>query len=267
MTSDNAFDQRLDRWRDEQRTPWAQLKYRLVADSLRAALPAAPAQILDAGGGNGVEALALAHQGYRVTLLDSSAVMLAEARQAVLAEDLGERCTIIQGELGQLGAHVSPDSCDAVLCHNVLQYVPDVPPLLAGLAAALRPGGLLSLVSVNRHSVPYQAAFLHHDLERAVHSLDDRLQVATIFNAPMTLYTANEIIAMLEGQGFTVVAHIGIRCICDYWGTNEEKQRPEVMAQIEALERRLMHVSPYKDMARYYQILARKAELPHDAHA
>jgi hypothetical protein len=31
------------------------------------------------------------------------------------------------------------------------------------------------------------------------------------------------------------------------------------MAQIEALERRLMHVSPYKDLARYYQIIARRS--------
>lgn len=60
--NENAFDQRLDRWRDEQQTPWAPLKYRLVADSLRAALPPAPAHILDAGGGNGVEALALARK-------------------------------------------------------------------------------------------------------------------------------------------------------------------------------------------------------------
>ena|GEM_PF-4804543 len=74
----------------------------------------------------------------------------------------------------------------------------------------------------------------------------------------MTLFIADEVIAMLEGQRFTVVAHVGIRCICDYWGTNDEKQRPEVMIQIEALERRLMHARPYKDIARYYQVLARR---------
>lgn len=61
--------------------------------------------------------------------------------------------------------------------------------------------GLLSLLSVNRHSAPYQAAFPHHDLERACQSLDDRQQVATIFNAPMTLFTADEVAEMLEGQG------------------------------------------------------------------
>lgn len=255
--SDNAFDERIERWKGEQQTPWAQLKYRLVADTLRAALPSAPAQILDAGGGNGVEALALARDGYTVTLLDSSAAMLAEARQAAAAAGLGERCAFIQGDLSQLAEHVAPGSFDAALCHNVVQYVADVPQLLADLAATLRPSGLLSLVSVNRHSAPYQAAFLHHDLERARRSLDDRQQVATIFNATMTLFTADEVAEMLEGQGYTVVAHVGIRCICDYWGTTEEKLRPEVMAQIEALERRLMHRSPYKDLARYYHLIAR----------
>jgi S-adenosylmethionine-dependent methyltransferase len=245
--SDNAFDQRIEHWKGEQQTPWAQLKYRLVADTLRAALPPALAQILDAGGGNGVEALALARDGYTVTLLDSSAAMLAEAQQAAAAAGLGERCAFIQGDLGQLAEHVALGSFDAALCHNVVQYVADVPQLVADLAATLRPNGLLSLLSVNRHSAPYQAAFLHHD----------RQQVATIFNAPMTLFTADEVAEILEGQGYTVVAHVGIRCICDYWGTTEEKLRPEVMAQIEALERRLMHRSPYKDLARYYHLIAR----------
>jgi S-adenosylmethionine-dependent methyltransferase len=256
--SDNAFDQRIDHWKAEQQTPWAQLKYRLVADTLRATLPPAPAQILDAGGGDGVEALALARQGYRVTVLDSSAAMLAEARQTVSAEGLTERCAIIQGDLGQMAEHVPPGAFDAALCHNVLQYVPNVQQLLADLGQALRPGGLLSLLSINRHSVPFQAAFLHHDLERALRSLDERQQLTTIFARPMTLYAADEIIAMLERQGFIIVAHVGIRCLCDYWGSNEEKQRPEVIAQIEALERRLMQANPYKDLARYYQILARR---------
>lgn len=256
--TDNAFDQRLDYWLAEQQTPWAQLKNRLVADTLGAVLPHAPAQILDAGGGNGVEALALARQGYRVTLLDSAAAMLAEARQTAIAEGLADRCVIIQGDVAQMGEHVPPATFDAVLCHNVLQYVPDVPQLLADLGHVLRSGGLLSLLSINRHSVPFQAAFLHHDLERALRSLDERQQLTTIFATPMTLFTADEAITMLEGQGFTIIAHVGIRCICDYWGSNEEKQRPEVMAQIEALERRLMHTHPYKDLARYYQILARR---------
>lgn len=255
---DNTFDQRIDQWRAEQQTPWAQLKYRLVAETLQAALPPAPAQILDAGGGNGVEALALARQGYQVTLIDSAEAMLVEARQLASTDSLADRCVIVQGDVTQLGQHVPPGSVDAALCHNVLQYVPDVPQLLADLVQALRPGGLLSLLSINRHSAPYQAAFLHHDLERALRSLDVRQQLTTIFATPMTMFTADEVSAMLSGHGFRIVAHVGIRCICDYWGTTEEKQRPEVMAQIEALERRLMHTSPYKDLARYYQILARR---------
>jgi len=200
-----------------------QLKERLVADTLRATMPPPPAQILDAGGGNGVDALALARQGYRVTLLDSAAAMIAEARQTVIAEGLADRCAIIQGDVAQMGEHVPPATFDAVLCHNVLQYVPDVPQLLADLGQVLRPGGLLSLLSINRHSAPFQAAFLHHDLERALRSLDERQQLTTIFATPMNLFTADEVIAMLEGQRFTIIAHVGIRCICDYWGSNEEK--------------------------------------------
>lgn len=80
--------------------------------------------------------------------------------------------------------------------------------------------------SINGRELRAQSVtFLHHDLERACRSLDDRQQVATIFNAPMTLFTADEVAEMLEGQGYTVAAHVGIRCICDYWGTTWARRR------------------------------------------
>lgn len=120
--------------------------------------------ILDAGGGNGAEALAFAQAGHAVTLVDSSAAMLAEARSAAAALDLSGRLLTIEHDLQVLTERFPPASFDLVLCHNVLQYIPAVERLLDGLLAVLRPGGVLSLVSVNRHSVPYQAAFLHRDL-------------------------------------------------------------------------------------------------------
>lgn len=127
------------------------------------------------------------------------------------------------------------------------------------MLTTLRPGGVLSLVSVNRYSVPYQAAFLHHDLERAYASLNDHTQRATIFDTPMSLATAEEISALLAARGFSAIHHYGIRCLCDYWGDNAEKMQPAVMAQLERLERRLTDAYPYKLLARYYQLIVRRA--------
>jgi S-adenosylmethionine-dependent methyltransferase len=254
----NPFTDSLERWKNEQATPWSQLKYRLVAANLALHLPPGPLQILDAGGGNGVEALAFAHAGHDVTLVDSSAAMLAEARSAAAALDLSGHLRAVELNLAALPERFPAPSFDLVLCHNVLQYVSDVGQLLDGLLAVLRPGGVLSLVSINRYSVPYQAAFLHRDLQRAYASLDDSIQRATIFDTPMTLYTAEEMTVLLAARGVAGIDHYGIRCLCDYWGDNAEKARPEVMAQLERLERRLTGREPYKQLARYFQLVTHR---------
>lgn len=257
-TSNDPFTRYIERWKAEQAQPWTQLKYRLVAANLDAHLPPGSLRILDAGGGNGVEALRLAQAGHAVTLVDASAAMLADAHDA--AEDLGlsARLRLLHHDLQELHMLFPAAEFDVVLCHNVLQYVPDVGLLLDGLAAALRPGGLLSLVSVNRYSAPYQAAFLHHDLERALASLDQQTHHGQLFDTAMTLTTAEEVGALLSARGFEPIHHYGVRCLCDYWGDNAEKQQPAVMAQLERLERRLSAAHPYKHLARYYQLVAQR---------
>ncbi|MCG8348650.1 MAG: methyltransferase domain-containing protein [Chloroflexales bacterium] len=149
----------------------------------------------------------------------------------------------------------SPDF-DVIICHNVLQYVPDATQLRKTLSDLLKADGILSLMSVNRYSAPYQAAFLHHNLERAYQSLDEQMQRATIFDAPVNLYTAEEISQLLAAQGFSTIHHYGIRCICDYWEDNARKEQPRIMEQIERLELRLTDAFPYKFLARYYQLIA-----------
>jgi S-adenosylmethionine-dependent methyltransferase len=254
----NAFSRRLDQWKAEQRTPWAQLKYDLVAAHLRDALPAPPLHILDAGGGNGVESLPLAQAGYAVTLLDSSAAMLADAAQQIAATDLAAQVQLREGDLHQLTTLFPTAQFDAILCHNVIQYSADLPALLGQLHAVLRPGGLLSLVSINRFSVPYQAAFLHRDLDRALASLDDHQQLTTIFGIPMTMYVADEVTELLSAQGFRVGQHYGVRCLCDYWGDTALKMQPAVMAKLARLDAALADRAPYKHLARYFQLIAWK---------
>ena len=51
--------------------------FELLLGQVLDALPAAPASVVDAGGGTGQLAVALAASGYRVTVVDTSAAMLA----------------------------------------------------------------------------------------------------------------------------------------------------------------------------------------------
>ncbi|MCI0394255.1 MAG: methyltransferase domain-containing protein [Chloroflexi bacterium] len=252
------FDDHIPQWLEEQRTPWARLKYTVTQANLRHHLPAGPLRILDAGGGNGFDSIPLAKEGHHITIVDYSAAMLAEARQNAAASQVAERISIHLAEMAAL-PELFPQPCfDVVLCHNVLQYTGDVAVFLAAVAAPLKPGGLLSLISVNRYSIPYRAAFFQGDLAGAYEQLDQRMILTTIFGEPMTMYTAEEIMALLPSAGCVPIQDYGIRCVCDYWGDNERKSDPAVFAELERLELALSGRHPYKLLARYFQIIARK---------
>lgn len=76
-TSPAVFDSHIASWLAEQEEPWNRLKYAVTQANLARHLPAGPLAILDAGGGNGADALPLALAGNAVTIADYSVEMLA----------------------------------------------------------------------------------------------------------------------------------------------------------------------------------------------
>ena len=56
----SPFDQAMLRWTDEQQAPWSQLKYALTRANLQRHISSIPLRVLDAGGGNGLDAIPLA---------------------------------------------------------------------------------------------------------------------------------------------------------------------------------------------------------------
>jgi S-adenosylmethionine-dependent methyltransferase len=128
------------------------LLFELLLGQVLDALPTAPATVVDAGGGTGQLAVALARQGYRVTVVDTSAAMLATCAQraADAGAEVAERVTAIQGDAADLPGLLGRDSQDAAVCHDLLTQVDDQAALLASLAGALGSGGVLSLGFANR---------------------------------------------------------------------------------------------------------------------
>ena len=257
-TPATVFDNNIDSWIAEGQTPWGQLRCTVTLANLRRHLGPGPLHILDAGGGNGRDSIPLAAEGHHVTIVDYSSQMLADgARRAEAAQ---VAVALRQAELHELPS-LFPEPCfDLVLCHNVLQYVDDVPALLANLVAPLRPGGLLSIVSTNRYAIPYRAAFFQVDLAAAYDKLDQRDETTVLFGTTMHQYSADEIMAMLPDAGCATLQDYGVRCICDYWGDNARKSDPATFAQLERLELALADRHPYKLLARYFHVIARAVE-------
>ena len=263
MTASAAvFDQNVERWDQEQRQPWQKLKYKLVQAHLAKHIGQGqwPQLVLDAGGGNGLDSIPFAARGHRVEIIDYSKAMLADAERQAAAAGAADRVTLHFGDVREVARLWPAAQFDLVLCHNVIQYVDDLPGVLRDLIAALKPGGLISIVSINRFSIPYRIAFPRGNLAEALAQVDARRQQAILFDAPMTCYSAGELMEMLIGVGCAIEQDYGLRCVCDYWGDNDLKADPAVLQQLEALEFALAERHPYKLLGRYFQVIARKSQ-------
>ena len=255
-----SFESNLNNWKDEQNTTWAKFSYELVENNLKKHIPveSPPLRILDAGGGNGVDSLALARMNHQVDLVDTSQQMLDDANVTAALSGVSGRIQTHALDILSLSKQFPEPEFDIVLCHNVIQFVDDLDPVLDQLLKLLRPGGFLSLITVNQYSSVYQAAFLEGDLDKAYDSLDQADQHNLTFNIDVREFRANDLSDTLITKGCQIENHYGIRCMYNYWGTNEEKNDVEVNEKLRKLEFELSNREPYKHTARLFQLIARK---------
>ena len=256
----NSFEASLDDWKADQKTTWARFSYELVENNLKKHIPvdSPPLRILDAGGGNGLDSLALARMNHQIDIVDVSQQMLNDANVNAALAGVSGRISTKAVDILNIGKVFDEAEFDMVLCHNVIQYIDDLEPLFDVMGKVLKSGGVLSLIAPNQYSLPYQAAFLNGDLDEAYELLDADEQVSSIFGVNERAYRADELIDWLVQKGYSVDKHYGIRCMYNYWGTNEKKQEAEVYEKLKKLEFALTDREPYKQTARLFQLILRK---------
>ena len=123
-------------------------------------LPAAPASVLDVGGGAGHQSFPLAQAGYEVTLLDSSPAMLDKARQRLLRlpGEVQRRVNFVQADGENAGEAVKGQRFAAVLCHGVIGYQENPDPLVEQLCRCAAAGGLVSIMAGNSRAAAVRPA-------------------------------------------------------------------------------------------------------------
>jgi SAM-dependent methyltransferase len=133
-----------------------------------------PGRALDAGCGEGGDALWLAASGWRVTAVDFSATALARGAKEAAAQGLDERISWLQADLTSWAPEEQFDLVSAQFMHLP---TPERTALFERLTAAVAPGGTLLIVG-------------HHpsDLEAGV----PRPQLPDLF------FTAEDIAATLD---------------------------------------------------------------------
>jgi SAM-dependent methyltransferase len=123
---------------------------RLLAGALHTVTePGRPAQLLDCGGGSGTYAVPLASAGADVTVVDISADALATLTHRAAEAGVAGQVHPVQGDVETLAELVGGRSFDLVLAHGILEAVDSVAPAFAGIAAAVRAGGLMSVLVGN----------------------------------------------------------------------------------------------------------------------
>lgn len=122
----------------------------VVAEVARFSRPSSEIEVLDFGCGGGVLLEDFLELGLRVTGVDTSREMIAQARLYLGrgAQQVDLEClTSGSGE----GSYQNRDY-DIVLCTSVLEFVPELEEVVERLAAVLRSGGILIVSVPNRQS-------------------------------------------------------------------------------------------------------------------
>jgi len=210
--------------------------------------------VLDVGGGTGGFAVPLAAAGHAVTVVDASPDALAALTRRAADAGVGERIRAVQGDGDALDGLVEPGTVDLVLCHAVLEVVDDPARVLAAVAAALRPGGGLSLLVAGRAAAVLARA-VNGQLPVASALAADPDGRAGPRDALRRRYDAQSAAAQLRTAGFDVEQVHGVRVLTDLLPAAVVEEHPQALFE---LELELATRPPFRDIASRLHLFARR---------
>jgi S-adenosylmethionine-dependent methyltransferase len=220
------------------------------ADSELVAAEPAIITVLDCGGGTGRMAVPLAELGAHVTVVDISVDALATLSRRAAEAGVADRVRAVQGDIEALADAVGAGVFDLVLVHGVLEVV-DPRSALAGVWAALRPGGRASVLVANP-AAAVLAKVLAGELEAAVLELQgapDRLDADAVARLCVEV---GLIVEQVSGVGvFADLIAFGSANSSDVGG----RSVAELTGELEALSRTR---SPFREIASRLHVLARR---------
>lgn len=254
-----AFESGLPQWKQEQQSVKAQIRYELSAQNLFNHLPANKLlRTLDAGGGNGIDSLRLAKMNYPVDLVDTSTSMLHDLHASAELQGMANAVATHSFDIREIRKKFDADSFDLLLCHNVIQYSDDWEDLLLSMIAPLTAGGIFSLITRNKHAVPYDAALDDYELNELPQLLEEPHGKSGIFDADISFFTVGFLTNWLGQHGFSPIADYGVFCLYNHHSVAARYDDTADVDKLHTLEKHLGAKSPYKETARYIQIIAQK---------
>jgi SAM-dependent methyltransferase len=232
------------------------VRQELVARQLSAHLPAgASLRVLDAGCGQGTQALRLARLGHEVVGVDVSEDLLADAGRAAASEppQVRARLTFEAADVLALGQDFA-GAFDLVCCHGVLMYLPSLSEAVAALVSAARPGGTLSLLTRNRAGIAMRAG-MSGDWRGALDSFDADRYTNRLGLEDLRADEPSVVQRAVAGAGAHTVAWYGVRLFCDHWPASEPGGDLDLLF---AAEEEAGRRDPYRSLAALTHTIARR---------
>jgi S-adenosylmethionine-dependent methyltransferase len=206
-------------WARLDQDPFHRLEYDTTLHFLAPLLPRA-GQVLDAGGGPGRYAIALARRGLQITLLDLTPELLTIARREAAQAGVGAALTIEQGNIVDLSRYAD-GQFDASLClGGPLSHVRTIDArqrAVDELARVTRPGGLVAISVMGRLAVVIEAPAnwpqeiaAQTSWRRLWRDGEDERFVAKFY---CHFFLAEELEALLEAAGLEVLQRVGLEGI------------------------------------------------------
>lgn len=252
-------------------TPKGQIRIQRVWQTLQQHLPQAPAHVLDMGGGAGHISEILCDTGYRVTLVEpvDNMLSLAKDRLAHYIEQGQAQC--VQGSLHDDPANwISEDVAnntafpgsrhasqfDVVVCHAVLEWLEQPQRAIPKLVETLAPGGYLSLLFYNRHSITIKN-LLRGNFYRAKQALIDNQWGGEPGGlTPVSPLDPVQVRDWVAQAGLQKIGLFGIRSFYDYMPKAVSSKRS--LEDVLELEQLVSDAEPFLYMSRYLHLIAKK---------
>ena len=256
----DEFGAVLPEWKAESLKPWARLRYELARYNISQHVNSPKLRVLDFGGGNGIDTIYYAEQGHDVTLIDCSPIMLSEARKRANKLDISDRITIIESAGGLDNVPIDDKQFDLILCHMMIEFVPDAISLTQRLCNLLSSGGSLSILETNRYSDVYLKSMQMNDLSEARKAIGAKRYFHSWVNRDVSRFSAEFFIERLNTGSYTLAGHYGVLSLCAYL-PNEPKFEIEYYNELLDIEKRLTGEYPYYLLARFFQLVFTKRRL------
>lgn len=249
----SRFDAQAKTAVKEAESPWGQLRADMIEQQLASHLPDRSLRVLDVGCGPAEMAIRFAQAGHSVVAVDASVKMIKQARKRAKKADV--KIDFVRADLRQLPDAVQKHTFDVVLCHSVLEYVPEYQDVGQSLARLLAPGGIFSLLTLNPVGRVLKKAVVNGQPAAATGLDEQAIYDDTLTDQQRRVFQWEELADLLAASDLVPLQRYGVRVFTDLM-SGKKKLDEAFFDALRQLELYYCARDPYRQIAAYTHIIA-----------